>query len=55
MKKYENAWREYQSEKQSEELFRERVKKRLERMFYLEQSYDTFLFYEEGKRISFLL
>ena len=23
---YENAWREYQSEKQSEELFRERVK-----------------------------
>lgn len=52
---YENAWREYQIGKQSEELFRERVKKRLERMFYLEQSYDTFFVLREGKRISFLL
>lgn len=50
---YENAWREYQIGKQSEELFRERVKKRLERMFYLEQSYDTFLFYEKGKEFPF--
>ena len=34
---YENAWREYQIGKQSEELFRERVKKRLEELIRLER------------------
>lgn len=43
---YEDAWIEYHSGEKSENVFYERVKKRLDRMFQLDQRYDALSFYE---------
>ena len=50
---YEDEWIEYHSGEKSENAFYERVKKRLDRMFQLDQRYGALSFYEVNQEEPF--
>lgn len=45
----ERAWMDYRGGKSAEDIFGERIKKRLSDLFLLEQRYDAFVFYENNR------
>lgn len=45
----ERAWMDYRGGKSGEDIFGERIKKRLSDLFLLEQRYDAFVFYENNR------